>query len=41
MNYEVNVHYEKVEEKPSIPNNRDTNESGENYQRGKHIDMII
>ena len=34
---DLNVHYNKGEEKHSIPNHRDTNESGVNFQRGKHI----
>ena len=41
MDNDANVHYEKGEEKPSIPNDRDMNESAENYDRGKYIDMII
>ena len=41
MDNDVNVHYKKGEERRSFPYDRDTNESGENYDRGKHIDMII
>ena len=34
---DLNVHYNKGEEKPPIPNDRDTNESGGEIYRGKHI----
>lgn len=36
-NNDLNVHYNKVEEKRLFTNDRDTNKSGGNFHRGKHI----
>ena len=37
MDNDVNVHYNKGEERRLFPNDRDTSGSGEMYHRGKHI----